>query len=62
MMVLVHQESMNVLVGQKFACVLGDDPTLEVDDVADWPWKSGIIRAASHKDVSCDELKVIGCL
>nr|DBA29410.1 TPA: hypothetical protein GDO54_009636 [Pyxicephalus adspersus] len=57
-MVLVHQENLHVLVGQKFACVLGSDLKLDVNSVAEWPWKSGIIRAASHKDMTCAELKV----
>ncbi|XP_068131416.1 lysine-specific demethylase 3A [Hyperolius riggenbachi] len=58
MMVLVHQDSLHVLVGQRFVSVLGTDLTLIPQEVPDWPWKSGIIRAASHKDISCTELKV----
>lgn len=58
MMVLVHQDLLHVLVGQKFACVLGSDGELEAGRVVDWPWKSGIIRAASHKDANCKDLKV----
>ncbi|KAM5192686.1 lysine-specific demethylase 3A [Mantella aurantiaca] len=57
-MVLVHQDNLHVVVGQRFACVLGDDAELDDAPIADWPWKSGVIRAASHKDVNCSELKV----
>ncbi|KAM8940200.1 lysine-specific demethylase 3A isoform 2-T2 [Pelodytes ibericus] len=58
MMVLTHQESFHVLVGQRFTCVIGTDVVLDVDRVSDWPWKCGIIRAASHKDIFCADLKL----
>ncbi|XP_018426956.1 PREDICTED: lysine-specific demethylase 3A [Nanorana parkeri] len=58
MMVLVHQDSLHVLVGQKFVCILGNDLKLDLNEVTEWPWKSGIIRAASHKEINCAELKV----
>ncbi|XP_075712622.1 lysine-specific demethylase 3A [Rhinoderma darwinii] len=58
MMVLMHQDTLHVLVGQRFSCVLGSDLRLDLDQIDDWPWKSGLIRAASHKDVNCAEMKV----
>lgn len=58
MMVLLQHDSLHVLVGQRFCCVLGSDLQLDVDHVEDWPWRNGIIRAASHKDINCAELKV----
>ncbi|CAJ0937866.1 unnamed protein product [Ranitomeya imitator] len=58
MMVLMHQGMVHVLVGQRFACVLGSNLQLDIAQIQDWPWKSGVIRAASHKDVNCAELKV----
>ncbi|XP_075050098.1 lysine-specific demethylase 3A isoform X2 [Mixophyes fleayi] len=58
MMVLTHQESLNVLVGQKFSAVLGNDLQLDHAQVLEWPWKYGVIRAASHKDVNSPDLKV----
>ncbi|XP_056410279.1 lysine-specific demethylase 3A [Hyla sarda] len=58
MMVLMHQESIHVLVGQKFTCVLGSGLDLDIRHIDDWPWKNGVIRAASHKDINCTELKV----
>ncbi|XP_063781106.1 lysine-specific demethylase 3A isoform X2 [Pseudophryne corroboree] len=58
MMVLKHQESLHVLVGQRFAGVLENDSPLDTDRVLDWPWKYGIIRAASHKDIHCPDLKL----
>ncbi|KAG9469604.1 hypothetical protein GDO78_020118 [Eleutherodactylus coqui] len=58
MMVLMHQDSFQVLVGQRFTCVLGGDLQLDFNQMENWPWRSGIIRAASHKDVNCAELKV----
>ncbi|XP_040275070.1 lysine-specific demethylase 3A-A-like isoform X1 [Bufo bufo] len=58
MMVLMHQDSFHVLVGQRFACVVGSDCQLDVEQIEDWPWRNGIIRAASHKEFSCPNLKV----
>ncbi|XP_071990221.1 lysine-specific demethylase 3A-B-like [Engystomops pustulosus] len=58
MMVLMHQDTLHVLVGQRFTCVLGGDLDLDVEQIEHWPWKNGIIRAASHKDVNCVDLKV----
>ncbi|KAM3937804.1 lysine-specific demethylase 3A [Leptodactylus fuscus] len=59
MMVLMHQDSHHVLVGQRFTCITGADlKQLDVEQINNWPWKSGIIRAASHKDFNCVELKV----
>ncbi|XP_069833339.1 lysine-specific demethylase 3A isoform X2 [Dendropsophus ebraccatus] len=58
MMVLMHQDSFHVLVGQRFTCVLGSVQELDINNIDNWPWKNGIIRAASHKDVNCAELKL----
>uniref|UniRef100_A0A8C5P9R4 Lysine-specific demethylase n=1 Tax=Leptobrachium leishanense TaxID=445787 RepID=A0A8C5P9R4_9ANUR len=58
MMTLTHQDSLHVLVGQHFTSILGTDVVLDTDKVSEWPWKSGIIRAASHKDFTNKDLKI----
>ncbi|XP_053314115.1 lysine-specific demethylase 3A [Spea bombifrons] len=58
MMVLGHQDRLHVLVGQRFAIVLGSDVELDVNRVSEWPWRCGVIRAASHKDIYCTDLKI----
>ncbi|OCT96633.1 hypothetical protein XELAEV_18008842mg [Xenopus laevis] len=57
-MVLTQQENLTVLVGQRFVCLLGKDLQVDPDTVSKWPWKSGIVRAASHKDLHCPEIKI----
>ncbi|KAG8453344.1 hypothetical protein GDO86_000110 [Hymenochirus boettgeri] len=57
-MVLTQQENLTVLVGQRFACLLENDLQLDPDSVSKWPWKSGVVRAASHKDLNCPEMKI----
>ncbi|XP_053560250.1 lysine-specific demethylase 3A isoform X2 [Bombina bombina] len=57
-MVLTHSESLHKLVGQKFLALFGTDLHLEAGHVSEWPWKSGIIRAASHKDITSSDLKI----
>ncbi|KAM4707877.1 lysine-specific demethylase 3A isoform 2-T2 [Discoglossus pictus] len=57
-MVLTHPDSPHILVGQKFVLLSGKDLQLDTSRVPEWPWKSGVIRAASHKDIACTELKV----
>nr|XP_015200344.1 PREDICTED: lysine-specific demethylase 3A isoform X1 [Lepisosteus oculatus] len=46
-----------ILVGRGFLCVTGELP-LKVEEIAKWDWKSGKIRAVSHRDVSDQNLKV----
>ncbi|XP_039607731.1 lysine-specific demethylase 3A-like isoform X2 [Polypterus senegalus] len=46
-----------ILVGKGFLCVSGDRH-LKVEEIAKWDWKSGKIRAVSHKDISDQDLKV----
>ncbi|XP_063313701.1 lysine-specific demethylase 3A [Pelobates fuscus] len=58
MMVLTPQDNLHVLVGQRFTGVLGTDVVLDTDKVSTWPWKSGIVRAASHKDIFHHDLKI----
>ncbi|KAM4809594.1 lysine-specific demethylase 3A [Rhinophrynus dorsalis] len=57
-MVLTHQEGISILVGRKFACLLRNDLELEDTPVSEWPWKNGVIRAASHKDITCTDIKI----
>ncbi|CAL8259152.1 unnamed protein product [Arctogadus glacialis] len=37
------------LVGKRFLCVSGDEPPGS-GDIGRWPWRSGVIRAVSHRD------------
>ncbi|XP_041134144.1 lysine-specific demethylase 3A-like [Polyodon spathula] len=46
-----------ILVGKGFLCVTGD-VNLKVEEITKWQWKSGKIRAVSHKDASDQDLKV----
>ncbi|CAN2388400.1 formaldehyde biosynthetic process [Pristimantis euphronides] len=58
MMMIMHQDVLQALVGQKFTCVLGSELQLDLAHIENWPWRSGIVRAASHKDSNCAELKI----
>jgi len=45
------------LVGKRFLCVSGDEPP-EIGDIGRWPWRSGVIRAVSHRDNDNPDLTV----
>lgn len=45
------------LVGKRFLCVGGDEPP-EIGDIGRWPWRSGVIRAVSHRDNDSPDLTV----
>lgn len=45
------------LVGKRFLCVSGDEPP-ELSDIDRWPWRSGVIRAVSHRDSDNPDLTV----
>ncbi|KAL7857600.1 hypothetical protein SRHO_G00164990 [Serrasalmus rhombeus] len=47
------------LVGKRFLCVSGEEP-LELGDIGRWAWRSGVIRAVSHRDTDTQELTVTG--
>ena len=36
------------LVGKRFLCAEAVKP--KINRITEWPWKSGIIRAVSHRD------------
>jgi len=47
------------LVGKRFLSVPnGHGNKLKISRVSDWPWKSGLIRCASHLDSKDPELQV----
>ncbi|XP_067838334.1 lysine-specific demethylase 3A-like isoform X2 [Heptranchias perlo] len=47
------------LVGKRFLCVLSSfTQALELGRMSEWDWRAGIIRAASHKDLSNSDLLV----
>ena len=45
------------LVGKRFLCVCTGSK-LKISKVAEWPWKSGLIRCASHLDPKDPDLQV----
>lgn len=45
------------LVGKRFLSVSGF-AKLKVNKISEWGWRSGVIRAASHRDNSNDDLQV----
>lgn len=45
------------LVGKRFLCVSGEAPP-ELEEIARWPWRVGVIRAVSHRDTDNPELTV----
>ncbi|MEE6510750.1 hypothetical protein FKM82_030898, partial [Ascaphus truei] len=57
-MELTHPDNQHILVGQRFVGVSGNNLHLDVDHISEWPWQSGVIRAASHKDIARTDLKV----
>lgn len=50
-----HREE---LVGKRFMSCSGYLTDLSQEDIANWGWRSGFIRAASHLDNDSDELQV----
>ncbi|XP_075427913.1 lysine-specific demethylase 3A-A-like isoform X3 [Ascaphus truei] len=56
-MELTHPDNQHILVGQRFVGVSGNNLQLDVDHISEWPWQSGVIRAASHKDIARTDLK-----
>ena len=46
------------LVGKRFLCVSGDEPPGSGDIIGRWPWRSGVIRAVSHRDNDNPDLTV----
>ena len=47
------------LVGKRFLCVCtGQGNKLKLSQIADWPWKSGLIRCATHLDPKDPDLQV----
>ena len=45
------------LVGKRLLCVSGDEPPGS-GDIGRWPWRSGVIRAVSHRDNDNPDLTV----
>lgn len=46
------------IVGKRFLCVSGLNKTKSNAKIADWGWRSGVIRAASHRDNKNQDLQV----
>ncbi len=47
------------LVGKRFLCVRsGSGNKLKIPKVSDWPWKSGLIRCATHLNQKDPDLQV----
>lgn len=60
-MVLRLEGSWSLLVGKRFLSLSEeDDRPWDTSRIAEWPWKSGKIRAVSHTDISKQDLKVTG--
>ncbi|KAK3916731.1 Lysine-specific demethylase 3A-B [Frankliniella fusca] len=47
------------LVGKRFLCVTGALDSLS-DDISEWGWRSGFIRAASHLRSDDEDLQPVG--
>ncbi|XP_061081381.1 probable JmjC domain-containing histone demethylation protein 2C isoform X2 [Conger conger] len=45
------------LVGKRFLCVSGEEP-LELGEIGRWGWRTGVIRAVTHRDNDNPELTV----
>lgn len=45
------------IVGKRFLSVSGF-AKLKVNKISEWGWRAGVIRAASHRDNSNDDLQV----
>lgn len=46
------------IVGKRFLCVSGFTKAKSNTKIADWGWRSGVIRAASHRDNKNQDLQV----
>ncbi|XP_052427313.1 probable JmjC domain-containing histone demethylation protein 2C isoform X1 [Carassius gibelio] len=46
-----------MVVGKRFLCVSGEEP-LEPAHIASWSWRTGVIRAVTHRDHDNPELTV----
>ncbi|XP_051173080.1 probable JmjC domain-containing histone demethylation protein 2C isoform X3 [Leptopilina boulardi] len=46
------------IVGKRFLSVSGFTK-LKLNKVSEWGWRSGVIRAASHRDNNCQDLQVL---
>ena len=46
------------IVGKRFLCVSGFT-NLKLGKINEWNWRAGVIRAASHKDTSHQDLQVL---
>jgi len=46
-----------MVVGKRFLCVSGEEP-LEPAHIARWSWRTGVIRAVTHRDHDNPELTV----
>ena len=46
------------LVGKRFLLVQGPGAKPKINRVADWSWKAGVIRCASHSDQTDQDLQV----
>lgn len=46
------------IVGKRFLCVSGLNKPKSNAKIADWGWRSGVIRAASHRDNKNQDLQV----
>ncbi|XP_074760414.1 lysine-specific demethylase 3A isoform X2 [Athene noctua] len=58
-MVLRLEGSWSLLVGKRFLSLSEeDDRSWDTNYIAEWPWKSGRIRAVSHTDISKQDLKI----
>ncbi|XP_057340415.1 probable JmjC domain-containing histone demethylation protein 2C isoform X2 [Microplitis mediator] len=47
------------IVGKRFLSVSSDFSKLKVNKISEWGWRSGVIRAASHRDNNCHDLQVL---
>lgn len=45
------------IVGKRFLSVSGF-AKLKLNKISEWGWRSGVIRAASHRDNHCQDLQV----
>lgn len=46
------------IVGKRFLCVSGLNKPRSSAKISDWGWRSGVIRAASHRDNKNQDLQV----
>ncbi|RWS08206.1 hypothetical protein B4U79_07813, partial [Dinothrombium tinctorium] len=46
------------LVGKRFLCI-SSSQRLKLPKIADWVWRRGVVRAASHRDINNPELSIL---